>query len=217
MTLIKSKINSLAWLKSAIYVFIIGGGTLSSSTPVLAATLLPVYDNETSVKFLVMQNPYGNGASRLYYNKPEYDWKGTIDIEQNNGFTSDELVIRVYLEHIHSPHQGDNASGRQLNLNFRSASSSPGSAEYDIDISDHPGKNHFDVAEGTLSVSKLANFISGIKVSTDITSWSLEVSATHNVPVPEPTTMFGTALALGWGGWMKRKNSIKQNETKSQG
>jgi len=36
-------------------------------------------------------------------------------------------------------------------------------------------------------------------------------------PVPEPTTILSTAIALGWGGWLKRKNSIKQNKTKSQG
>jgi hypothetical protein len=36
-------------------------------------------------------------------------------------------------------------------------------------------------------------------------------------PVPEPTTIFGSAIALGWGGWLKRKNSSQQNKTKSQG
>jgi hypothetical protein len=36
-------------------------------------------------------------------------------------------------------------------------------------------------------------------------------------PVPEPTTILTAAIALGWGGWLKRKNSIKQNKTKSQG
>jgi hypothetical protein len=35
-------------------------------------------------------------------------------------------------------------------------------------------------------------------------------------PVPEPTTILSTAIALGWGGWLKRKNSIKQNKTKSR-
>jgi hypothetical protein len=35
--------------------------------------------------------------------------------------------------------------------------------------------------------------------------------------VPEPTTILSAAIALGWGGWLKRKNSIKQNKTKSQG
>jgi hypothetical protein len=28
-------------------------------------------------------------------------------------------------------------------------------------------------------------------------------------PVPEPTTILSAAIALGWGGWLKRKNSIK--------
>jgi hypothetical protein len=33
-------------------------------------------------------------------------------------------------------------------------------------------------------------------------------------PVPEPTTIFGSALALGVGGWLKRKKSSQQNKTK---
>ena len=36
-------------------------------------------------------------------------------------------------------------------------------------------------------------------------------------PVPEPTTIFGSALALGVGGWLKRKKSSPQNKTRSQG
>ena len=36
-------------------------------------------------------------------------------------------------------------------------------------------------------------------------------------PVPEPTTILSAAIALGWGGLLKRKNSIKRNKTKSQG
>ena len=35
-------------------------------------------------------------------------------------------------------------------------------------------------------------------------------------PVPEPTTIFGSALALGVGGWLKRKKLSKQNKTASQ-
>jgi hypothetical protein len=34
-------------------------------------------------------------------------------------------------------------------------------------------------------------------------------------PVPEPTTILTAAIALGWGGWLKRKNSSQQNKTKS--
>jgi hypothetical protein len=35
-------------------------------------------------------------------------------------------------------------------------------------------------------------------------------------PVPEPTTIFGSALALGVGGLLKRKKSSQQNKTRSQ-
>ena len=35
--------------------------------------------------------------------------------------------------------------------------------------------------------------------------------------VPEPTTILTATVALGWGGWLKRKNSSQQNKTKSQG
>jgi hypothetical protein len=35
-------------------------------------------------------------------------------------------------------------------------------------------------------------------------------------PVPEPTTIFGSALALGVGGWLKRKKSAPQNKANSQ-
>jgi hypothetical protein len=33
-------------------------------------------------------------------------------------------------------------------------------------------------------------------------------------PVPEPTTIFGSVIALGVGGWLKRKKSSQQNKTK---
>jgi hypothetical protein len=35
-------------------------------------------------------------------------------------------------------------------------------------------------------------------------------------PVPEPTTIFGSTIALSIGGWLKRKKSILQNKAKSQ-
>jgi hypothetical protein len=36
-------------------------------------------------------------------------------------------------------------------------------------------------------------------------------------PVPEPTTIFGSAIALSLGGWLKRKKSNQQHKTTSQG
>jgi hypothetical protein len=35
-------------------------------------------------------------------------------------------------------------------------------------------------------------------------------------PVPEPTTIFGSVIGLGLGGWLKRKKSSQQNKTTSQ-
>ncbi len=57
---------------------------------------------------------------------------------------------------------------------------------------------------GYLTVDREANLI--ITTVDDVTE-----------PVPEPTTILSTAIALGWGGWLKRKNSIKQKKTKLQG
>jgi hypothetical protein len=39
---------------------------------------------------------------------------------------------------------------------------------------------------------------------------------TADVAVPEPTTIFGSTIALSVGGWLKRKKSILQNKAKSQ-
>jgi hypothetical protein len=35
-------------------------------------------------------------------------------------------------------------------------------------------------------------------------------------PVPEPTTIFGSAIGLYLGGWLKRKKSSQQNKTTPQ-
>ena len=45
---------------------------------------------------------------------------------------------------------------------------------------------------------------------------SLVIETVDAEPVPEPTTIFGSALALGVGGWLKRKKSNQQNKTTSQ-
>ena len=38
---------------------------------------------------------------------------------------------------------------------------------------------------------------------------------TADATVPEPTTIFGSAIGLYLGGWLKRKKSSQQNKTKS--
>ena len=48
-----------------------------------------------------------------------------------------------------------------------------------------------------------------------LTSLTIE-TADDAEPVPEPTIIFGSALALGVGGWLKRKKSSQQNKTTQQ-
>jgi hypothetical protein len=43
-----------------------------------------------------------------------------------------------------------------------------------------------------------------------------EVEIVEPEPVPEPTTIFGSAIGLCLGGWLKRKKSSPQNKTTSQ-
>jgi hypothetical protein len=43
-----------------------------------------------------------------------------------------------------------------------------------------------------------------------------EIEEVGPKPVPEPTTIFGSAIVLSLGGWLKRKKSSQQNKTTSQ-
>ena len=52
----------------------------------------------------------------------------------------------------------------------------------------------------------------GTPIATRLTVETAEVAE----PVPEPTTIFGSAIGLCLGGWLKRKNSSQQNKTTSQ-
>jgi len=64
-----------------------------------------------------------------------------------------------------------------------------------------------------------SNFSSVSLEGTDALGRSSLVIETVEVaePVPEPTTIFGSALALSLGGWLKRKKLSPQNKTPSQG
>jgi hypothetical protein len=203
MNLIKSKINSLAWLSTAISVSVVGGVVLSS-TPVLAAYLVPIKDQDTLVEFKVFsQIPFiTGGLSTIPYRGSH--WQGTVQITQSNESARDDLLVRVYLQHIRD-------QGGVLNLDFRSTSLTAEPQEFARDTSRHPGTGHFDTGVGILNVTK--NRSSDTR---NIERWELEVRGEHT-SVPEPATILGTTLALGWGGWLKRKNSMKQDKTKSQG
>ena len=49
-----------------------------------------------------------------------------------------------------------------------------------------------------------------------LTIITADITPDVSEPVPEPTTIFGSALALSLGGWLKRKNSSQNNKTTPQ-
>jgi hypothetical protein len=219
MNLIKSKINSLAGLKSAIYISVVGGVILSSMPVSAAFFALPPSASETdsSISFVIKENTffeeYETSTSSLKYDTGKY-WTANFIIKriQGSSIGGDTLSIDAFLQHKAHPHQGE-SPGTQFVLRFfldtTQKSGTPIKDPRSTEVV-HPGGKHKDIAYGLLT----ANVDRIPHVNSDINNWDLTVNARH---VPEPTTMLGTALALGWGGWLKRKNSIKQDKTKSQG
>jgi len=209
MTLIKSKINSLAWLKSAIYISVVGGAILSSK--VVSAATLTGSNFQQNFTLNLAEPIFQNGLSS--YSLPGQNWRVTINVDERNARLNDSLLINVLIQHLYAPHQGDSPGGNLFNLAFNvDTSIMSGSLITDTNSSRgaHGNINHVDTATGklTANVTRTLGF-------NQITAWNLTVNGAH--AVPEPATMFGTALAFGWGGWLKRKNSLKQNKTKVQG
>jgi hypothetical protein len=58
-----------------------------------------------------------------------------------------------------------------------------------------------------------ANNFGGVTLNASDNNSSLVIEAE---PIPEPTTIFGSVLALSLGGWLKRKNLSQNNKTTSQ-
>jgi len=59
--------------------------------------------------------------------------------------------------------------------------------------------------------------VGGLSLNNSIPPRLIIETADVAEPVPEPTTIFGSAIALGVGGWLKRKKSNPQNKTTPQG
>jgi hypothetical protein len=215
MRLIKSKIYSLAWLKTAIYISVVGGVILSS-TRVLAASISRLFtDTEEKLSLTVIQPEFKGGRVPLAPFIGDY-WRVdfTINETQGNLFRPhDNLSILVEIQHLIAPHPGhagENGKGavltlNKLNLNSITQNGVPNPKIVpDSDSDFHSGtRGHKDYARGTLT----AFLSSNITRTSDIDRWNLEVNATH---VPEPVTMFGTATALGCGALLKRKYSEKK-------
>jgi hypothetical protein len=214
MTVIKSKINSLAWLKSAVICTSVVGGTILLSKPAASATFsAEPYESRTSI-IISIQDVFGGGDDSIRFHG-NY-WNAFFNITETQGPFDDVLLVSMLLKHVTAPHQGEDSVGSPLTFDFRLDASSTDrklvSFSPNIDPVTHPGTNHSDRARGTLT----ANLSHGFFGSDNIEgTWELTVTGEHRVP--EPVTLLGTAMGLGLGGWFKRKNSIKQNKTKSQG
>jgi hypothetical protein len=61
-----------------------------------------------------------------------------------------------------------------------------------------------------------ASNLGGVNLGATNKNPSLVIETIVAEPVPEPTTIFGSAIGLCLGGWLKRKNSSRQNKTAPQ-
>jgi hypothetical protein len=66
-------------------------------------------------------------------------------------------------------------------------------------------------------VQNSSSFLNYGRVNLDNFILTVSTEPVEPTPVPEPTTIFGSALALSLGGWLKRKKSTPQNKTTPQG
>ena len=221
MSLMKSKINSLAWLKSPIYISVVGGVILSSKSASAAAFF--VATNQPLSSTAVLTQPiFGSGTPGSSFPIVEINtignegssWLGLITSTENRQSNKDVLSLNGFLQHIRSPHDEDNPSGNPFVFSFTvdaqtvqdNQITSPTSVVFS-----HP-ENHSDLFTAILTAN-----LSHAAASDRITNWTFTLTGEHrSEPVPEPTTIFGSALALGVGGWLKRKKSSQQNKTTPQ-
>jgi len=199
MTLIKSKINSLAWLKSAIYISVVGGVILSSKSASAATFINPDTVKSGTYSITLDFSPDGfpppSGETGNF-------WKATsLEVTAKRFETYDLLAINHKFQHIKDPDHKDEGGIFNSILSLSST-----------DEKDPNTGTVIRTIQGLLNHEKHSDFFVGrltaIIGENRILNWTFEVTGQHREePVPEPTTIFGSALALGVGGWLKRKKS----------
>jgi hypothetical protein len=215
MRLIKSKIYSLAGLKTAIYISVVGG-VIFSSTRVLAASISPIFTDKLEELSLTIKQPQFKGGQVLLAPFIGNNWRADFTITENQGSIltpHDTLSIVVLIQHLKA-HSGETATGKKLRLDFYLNSITQNGVPNPKKVPEvspasefHSGTSgHRDYARGTLTAYLDTGNL--IDRTSDINSWDLELKASHSVP--EPVTMFGTATALGCGALLKRKYSEKK-------
>jgi hypothetical protein len=207
MSLIKSKINSLAWLKSAAIYISVFGGLILSSKPASAAALTFREESATALALVISENGFASESDTVLFNGTY--WNARFNIVQVEESILDTLTVTATLQHKSGLHVGDNRFGEPLNLIFRIGSMSDfyGTRTKSVlanDVSNHL-PNDSDRASGILEASVFSN----PRYRSNINSWTLRVNADHE-SVPEPLTILGTATGLGYGALFKRKYSKKK-------
>ena len=80
MVLIKSKINSLGWLKSAIYISVVGGVILSSKVVSAANANFSGSNLQQSFSLTLRENEFQSGLSG--YSLPGTNWRVILDVNE---------------------------------------------------------------------------------------------------------------------------------------
>jgi len=130
-----------------------------------------------------------------------------------------KLQVYGFTENDKVDHRGVYNSGEyldQLTIGKLSAKRIPSSAKrmYAFDVLQF-------ITERIESNNSFAGFgirsLNGESFVTLSPGANLTITTTNaNERVPEPTTIFGSAIGLGLGGWLKRRKSALQNKTTSQ-
>jgi hypothetical protein len=94
-----------------------------------------------------------------------------------------------------------------------SSFSTPGILNFDVTSFVNQRVNNGDAFAG-FSIRAL-NF-GAVTLTPSFTGVPLKLIVETAEPVPEPTTIFGSVLALSLGGWLKRKKLSQQNKTTPQ-
>jgi hypothetical protein len=228
MTLIKSKINPLAWLKSVTYISVVGVIILLPKSA--SAFHLSLFTDTTETRGLFgLGTPIFLEFQSAQYVITETYWEGVINItEDRQYFNNDDLIfpwessndvltINGFLQHISIPsHPEDEPTGRQFSFNLvvdpdNTLNTDDPADDYLV----YQMNNTYAHSEHSDSFRAWIGSTTGDYGR--ITSWSFALEGNHrSEPVPEPTTIFGSAIGLCLGGWLKRKKSSLPNKTRLQ-
>jgi hypothetical protein len=115
MTLIKRKINSLAWIKSAIYISVFGGIILSSKSA--SAAMVDFRGDNPTFATLNLSEPNFGNYTQTFSQQQQY-WKTSFYLTQQENDRADILSLNVTFQHIRALHPGDTDLGEVFNFTY---------------------------------------------------------------------------------------------------